>query len=104
MDRWAAVEAEARGGRFNAVFHPASTEEALRDGPRQFFALTAEVARGQFDPAAQWDAFVQAFWEQVDTGFSLSVDDEDYPGVARAWFDEPGDPDVVVWKPRPEAG
>lgn len=97
------VQEQLREGAFDAVFQPCDAQEALRDGPRQFFALAAEVARGQFDPAAQWDEFVQALWEQVDAGFGLSRDEEDLTGVPRAWFEEQGDPDVVVWEGRPES-
>lgn len=102
MQRWASLAAQAGSGLFEPALRPVSTEEALRDGPRHFFALAAEVARAQFDPAAQWDEFVQALWEQVDTGFGLSRD-EDLAGAPQAWFEEPGDPDVVVWSERPES-
>ena len=30
-----------------------------------FFALAAEAARVQFDPAEQWDEFVAALWHQI---------------------------------------
>lgn len=99
MDRWPAVEAQAEGGRFDAALRPASTEEALCEGPRQFFALATEVARAQFDPSVQWREFVQALWEQADAGFSLTVDPEDVEPPL-AWFEEPGNAEVVVWDPR----
>lgn len=102
-------------GDFDAALRPASNEEALRDGPVQFFKLGAEVARAQFDPAEQWPKFVQALWEQVDAGFGLTVDDEDDaaiprawfdhpddPAVPTAWFDHPDDPAVVAWDRRPQ--
>lgn len=77
----------------------------MRDGPRKFFVLAAEVARGQFDPVAQWDAFVQALWVQLDAGFALSLDTEvDYPDMPSACVDDPSDPDVVVWDQRTEGG
>jgi hypothetical protein len=84
-------------GDFDAALRPTSNEEALREGPGQFFKLATEVARAQFDPAGQWDEFVEALWEQVDAGFGLTADDEDDPAVSRAWFDHPDDPAVVVW-------
>lgn len=77
-----------------------STERELREGPRQFFLLAAEVARGQFDPVTHWEEFLQALWEQVDAGFGLSVDEDSYLAVPSPWFDEPDDPDVVVWASR----
>lgn len=89
---------------FDAAFWPGSTGEALRHGPGQFFVLAAEVARGQFDPVVQWDEFVQALWEQLDAGFGVSPDTEHHLDNPRAWFEEPGDPDVVVWDERPESG
>ena len=91
-------------GDFDAALRPASNEEALREGPGQFFKLVAEVARAQFDPAVQWDEFVQALWEQVDAGFGLTVDEEDDATVPRVWFDHADDPAVVVWDRRPEEG
>lgn len=95
MDRWAAVEAQVRCGGFDAAFRAASTEEALCDGPRQFFALAAEVARGQSDPAVHWGEFVQALWEQLDAGFGLTADEDTKPPLA--WFEELGDAEIVVW-------
>ena len=92
------------GGEFDAALRPASNEEALREGPGQFFKLGAEVARGQFDPAEHWDEFVQALWEQVDAGFGLTPDDEEHIDVPRAWFDHADDPDVVVWDREPGDG
>ena len=91
-------------GEFDAALRPTSNEEALREGPAQFFKLVAEVARAQFDPAEQWEGFVHALWEQVDAGFGLTVDDDDDAAVPRAWFDHPDDPSVVVWDRRAEQG
>lgn len=91
-------------GEFDAALRPTGNEEALHEGPGQFFKLVAEVARGQFDPADRWEEFVQALWEQVDAGFGLSVDDEDDAAVPRTWFDHPDDPAVVVWDRGPEGG
>lgn len=91
-------------GEFDSALRPPSNEMALREGPGQFFKLVAEVARAQFDPADDWDGFVQALWEQVDAGFGLTVDDEDDAAVPRAWFDHADDPAVVVWDRRPEDG
>ena len=91
-------------GEFDAALRPDSGEEALREGPEQFFKLVAEVARAQCDPREDWAGFVQALWEQVDAGFGLSVDDEDEAAVPRTWFDHPDDPAVVVWDRRPEVG
>ena len=91
-------------GDFDAALRPTSSEEALREGPGQFFKLVAEVARAQFDPSEHWDDFVQALWEQVDAGFGLTVDDEDDAAAPRAWFDHPDDPSVVVWDRGPEKG
>ena len=91
-------------GDFDAALRPSSNEEALREGPGQFFKLVAEVARAQFDPAEHWDEFVQTLWAQVDAGFGLSVDDEDDAAAPRTWFDHPDDPAVVVWDRRPEEG
>jgi len=90
-------------GEFDAALRPTSSEEALRDGPEQFFKLVAEVARAQFDPAEHWDDFVQALWEQVDAGFGLTADEDD-PAMPRAWFDHPDDPAVVAWDQRPQEG
>lgn len=84
-------------GRFAAAFNPGSTGQALRDGPQAFFALAAEVARVQFDPAEDWDGFLQALWEQLDAGFALTPDETMGLGVPDAWFDDPDDPSVVVW-------
>ena len=89
-------------GEFDAALRPTGNDQALREGPGQFFKLGAEVARAQFDPSEHWDEFVQALWEQVDAGFGLTVDDEDDAAVPRAWFDHPDDPAVVVWDRRPE--
>ncbi len=83
---------------FDAALRPDSLEQALREGPRQFFALAAEVARGEFDPTERWDEFVQTLWEQVDAGFGLTPDDEEHADIPRAWFDHADDPDVVVWE------
>ena len=91
-------------GDFDAALRPASKEEALREGPGQFFKLVAEVARAQYDPAEDWDHFVQALWEQVDAGFGLTVNDEGDAAVPRAWFDHPDDPAVVVWDRQPDEG
>lgn len=101
MERWDGVEAHFRRGAFAAAFQPGKPEDAFRDGPRQFFALAAEVARAQFDPVLQWDDFLEALWEQAAAGFGLSPDDQDLTGGPRAWFEEPDDPDVVVWDEQP---
>lgn len=98
-----AVPRQIRSDAFDASFRPGSTEEALRAGPRQYFALAAELARGQFDPTAQWGEFVSALWEQVDACFDLTADEEDLEATL-AWFEEPGDADVVVWNPRGDGG
>ena len=91
----------AAQGEFDAALRPASNEEALQEGPAQFFRLVAEVARGQFDPAEQWDEFVQALWEQVNAGFGLTAHEND-PAVPTAWFDHPDDPPVVAWDRNPQ--
>lgn len=89
MDWWGEAAARARSGAFDPALRPVSTEQALSQGPRQFFTLAAEVARGQSDPASHWEQFVQALWEQVDAGFGLTADEEDVePPVA--WFERPG--------------
>lgn len=103
-ERRAALADRVDDGRFDAALRPTSNEEALREGPGQFFKLVAEVARAQFDPADEWDEFVQALWEQVDAGFGLTVDDEDDAAVPRAWFDHPDDPAVVAWDRGSEGG
>jgi hypothetical protein len=46
-------------GDFDAALRPTSNEGALREGPARHFALVAEVARAEFDPAERWDEFVQ---------------------------------------------
>jgi hypothetical protein len=84
-------------GTFAAALNPGSTGQALRDGPAAFFALAAGVARVQFDPAEEWDGFLQALWEQLDAGFALTPDETMGLGVPEAWFDHPDDPPVVVW-------
>lgn len=101
VDRWAAVETQAQDGEFDAALRPASAGETLCDGPRQFFVLAAEVARGRFEPTVQWDEFVQALWEQVDAGFALTADEENLESPL-VWFEEPGDEEVVVWDARPD--
>lgn len=91
-------------GDFDAAFRPASTEEALREGPERFFALAAEVARSQFEPTEHWDEFVQALWEQADAGFGLSAADAKDDAGETAWFDDPDDPPVVAWDRRQYGG
>ena len=88
-------------GEFDAALRPSSNDEALHEGPGQFFKLVAEVARAQFEPAEHWDEFVQALWDQVDAAFGLTADNEDDPAVPMAWFDHPDDPAVVAWDRRP---
>lgn len=88
-------------GEFDAALRPTSYDQALSEGPGQFFRLAAEVARGQFDPTEQWDQFVQALWEQVNAGFGLTADEDD-PRVMAAWFDHPNDPAVVAWDRDPQ--
>lgn len=65
---------------------------------RRFFSLAAEAARAQHAPADRWDAFVEALWQQVDAGFGLSGDGEEFDDVPMAWFEHPDDPAVVVWE------
>ena len=102
FQRQAQLADRVEHGEFDAALRPTGNEEALREGPGQFFKLVAEVVRAQFDPAEHWDQFVQALWEQMDAGFGLTVDDEDDAAVPRAWFHHPDDPAVVVWDRRPE--
>ena len=66
QERWGGLEQRIDEGEFDAALRPDTTGQALRDGPRQFFALAAEAARTEFDPADRWDDFEQALWEQVD--------------------------------------
>lgn len=66
--------------------------------------LSAEVARGEFDPSERWDEFVRALWEQVDAGFGLTPDDQEHADIPRAWFDHADDPDVVVWDRESDEG
>lgn len=98
-DRWRTLEALVWRGALDSIFRSGSTEEALKQGPQKFFALAAEVARGQFDPAIEWDGFLQALWEQVDAGFGLTTGEQD-SDLPLAWSDESGDGVVVVWDPR----
>jgi hypothetical protein len=90
-------------GEFDAAPRPGSNEEALTEGPQQYFALVADVARAQFDPAEHWQEFVQALWEQVDAGYGLTADDDD-AAVSSTWFDHPDDPAVVAWDRRSHEG
>lgn len=94
-----ALERLVRNGELDAALRPSSVEDAVRNGARQFFALAAEVARGQFDPSIEWEEFVQALWEQVDAGFGVTVDERDSE-PSREWFQEAADAEVVVWDPR----
>ena len=87
-------------GDFDMALRPEKAEDALRDGPERFFALAAEIARTQFDPADEWNEFVRALWEQADAGFGLTDGDND--AVATTWFDHPEDPPVVAWDSRPQ--
>ncbi len=102
VKRHAQLAGRVDDGEFDAALRPGSNEEALKDGPQQYFALVAEVARAQFDPAEHWEEFVQALWEQVDAGYGLTADDEDEDEamVPRTWFDHPDDPAVVAWDRR----
>lgn len=96
------IEERAGRGDFDAALRPESTEQALREGPRQYFALASEVARGVFEPSERWNEFVHALWEQIDAGFGLTSDDQEHTHVPLAWFDHSDDPDVVVWDPEPD--
>jgi len=74
-----ALAGRINAGEFDAWFRPPDVDQRRTEGQQAFFLLLAELARGEHDPATEWDAFCQQLWAWTDAAFEITPQAESGP-------------------------